>query len=220
MRAVLLAVGFTLVAMSPALSQGPASANPPSRSGKRPLMARDVEIALARSAAPPGVSAAATVLVFADTGFIVAEKGTNGVTCVVNRSWPASIEPHCYDREAAETVLPMQMRRLELLHRGLPESDVERVIADGLKSGEFRLPSRPAMTYMMSESQELINNEGAPAGKWRPHLMIYYPYLSNDAVGLPATPDMKVGMVSDSGKPTANLMIIMPQFVKVVSRTP
>ena len=75
------------------------------------------------------------------------------------------------------------------------------------------------MSYMMSEAQVLIGDDGTPAGNWRPHIMIYQPFLTNDAVGLGETPDMKVGMVSDSGKPTASLVIIMPQFIKV-SRQP
>jgi hypothetical protein len=216
----LLIVGLMFAGISTGDGQSSAAATSPSRAGKRRLLPPEVEISLARSAAPASVSGAATVLVFTDTGFVVGAKGSNGVTCIVNRSWPSSIEPHCYDREGAETMLKIQMRKLLLLHEGKSGPDVDRVIADGLSSGEFRLPARPAMSYMMSEAQSLIGDDGRPAGNWRPHIMIYYPYLSNDAVGLSSVPDMAVGLVVDSGKPTANLMVIMPQFVKVVPRTP
>ncbi|MEE2899199.1 MAG: hypothetical protein VX815_12120 [Gemmatimonadota bacterium] len=40
------------------------------------------------------------------------------------------------------------------------------MIAEGLRRGEFRLPSRPVMSYMMSAAQELISDEGEAAGAW------------------------------------------------------
>ena len=45
-----------------------------------------VEIALARSAAPPSISADAEVLVLAERGYEVAVKGKNGFVCFVERS--------------------------------------------------------------------------------------------------------------------------------------
>lgn len=70
------------------------------RAGPRAELEPDVEARLARSAAPPTVSADATVLLWKDGGFVVGAKGTNGVTCYVARSWPESLEPHCFDRRA------------------------------------------------------------------------------------------------------------------------
>lgn len=187
----------------------------PTRAGKRSVMPRATEVALARSAAPAGVSRQARVLVFDDTAFVVADSGSNGVTCVVNRSWPASLEPHCFDAEASATILPIELRRTMLLHRGWSDADVERAIADDLAKGKFRLPRRPAMSYMMSEGQQLIGDDGRAAGRWLPHVMIYYPFLTNADVGLPEAPDMKVGMVTDSGLPTASMMLIVPGHVAV-----
>ncbi len=47
------------------------------------------EIALARSAAPPSISAKAEVLVLGEHGYQTAVKGTNGFVCFVQRSWTA-----------------------------------------------------------------------------------------------------------------------------------
>jgi hypothetical protein len=191
----------------------------PTRTGPRKLLARDVEIALARSAAPASVSADARVLVLADTGFLVAVEGSNGVTCIVNRSWPTSLEPHCFDAEASATILPIELRRTVLYQRGIAEAEVERDIARMIASGEFRAPRRPAVSYMMSEGQQLVGDDGKPAGRWRPHIMIYYPYLKNSDVGFGRIPDMKVGMVTDEAAPTSSLMIVMAQFIPV-AQTP
>ncbi|MBM4188400.1 MAG: hypothetical protein FJ206_13950 [Gemmatimonadetes bacterium] len=185
------------------------------RPGKRPLMDRAAEVALARSGAPASVSAGATVYVFTDSGFVVAERGATDAVCLVNRSWPESLEPECFDAEAAATVMLMEMRRTTLYHQGVPTEDVERRIAAELARGDFRLPMRPAVVYMMSEGQKLISDDGRPAGNWRPHLMIHYPFLTNEAVGHHGEPGIDGGMVIDSGRPTANLTVVVPGFVKV-----
>ena len=200
--------------------EGIGAQTPVSRAGRRSVMPRDSEIVLARSAAPASVSAKARVLVFVDSGFIEGEAGSNGVTCIVNRSWPTSLEPHCFDNEAAETILPIELARTMMYHRGRTEADADREIADGLASGRFRLPRRPAMSYMMSDGQILVDDDGKKVGRWRPHIMIYYPYLKNADVGFNSTPDMKVGMVSESGRATSNLMIVMPQFIAVTLKNP
>jgi hypothetical protein len=189
----------------------------PSRTGRRVLLPRDSEVALARSAAPPSVSALARILIFADTAFVVADSGTNGVTCVVNRSWPNSVEPHCFDAEASASILPMELRRTVLYHEGRSEAEVSRIIGIGLEKGVFRLPRRPAMSFMMSDAQRLVGDDGVPAGHWRPHIMVYYPYLTGRELGLASTPDMAVGMVADEGGPFASIMIIVPGFVTLRS---
>jgi hypothetical protein len=183
------------------------------RPGPRPLLPRDQEVALARSAAPSSVTAGARIYVFTDTGYVVAERGTTDVACLVNRSWPESLEPECFDPEAAATIMPMEMRRTLLLHRGRPADQVERDIADGLAAGTFRAPSRLAVQYMMSAGQRLVSDEGKPVGAWRPHVMIFYPYLTNALVGHHGEPDLSAGMVVDPGRPTANLMVVVPAFV-------
>lgn len=212
---VLLSWGATSVS-----GQSTHESSNPTRVGRRTVLPRDSEIALARSAAPPSVSAQAAVMIFTDSGYVTVEQGTNGVVCVVNRSWPNSLEPHCFDSEGAATILPMELERTMLYHRGRSADDADRVIAAGLASGRFRLPKRPAMSYMMSAGQQLVGDDGKPAGHWRPHIMIYYPMLTNRDVGLASVPDMTVGVVTDDAAPTSSLMIIMPQFVPVTTRAP
>ncbi|MGE0554721.1 MAG: hypothetical protein AB7R55_14935 [Gemmatimonadales bacterium] len=190
------------------------------RPGVRPLLAPDVEIPLARSAAPASVSARASVYVFTDEGFRLADSGSSDVACLVNRSWPTSLEPECFDREAARTIMRQDMKRTELYHRGASQQEADRLIADGLADGTFQLPTRPAVVYMMSAGQRLVSDDGRAVGKWRPHLMIYSPYLTNAAVGHHGEPGLSGGLVVDSGLPTANLMVVVPDFVKVPEASP
>jgi hypothetical protein len=173
-------------------------------------------VALARSAAPPEVSDDATVLALErGVGFVVAERGTNGVTCLVDRSWPQAIEPHCYDPEGARTILPIRLREMELREGGKSKSAIQADIAEGLRTGRFVVPTRPAVTWMMSAGQVLYNDEGVRVGAWKPHLMIYYPFLRSEDLGFGQAPPADGPMLSDPGRPTANLVIVMPSFVPV-----
>ena len=172
------------------------------------------EIALARSAAPAHVSDDATVLVLRDGRFIEAVEGTTPVTCMVARSRPGSLEPICYDAEAARTVMGIELRRHELRwQRGMPEKEVDARIAREIEEGKLAVPSRPAMSYMMSAGQELVSDDGRSVGSWLPHLMIYYPYLSAEDLGLFGPPNMEAAAVFDEGKPTAHIVIAVRSFV-------
>ena len=182
-------------------------------SGHRTVLPRDREIALARSAAPAAVSDSATIWVLGERAYEVAVQGTNGNACYVSRDWLASIEPHCFDAEGAATILPIAIHRLDLLQQGRTMEEADREVADGIVSGRFRLPRRPAMSYMMSYDQQLIGDDGRAAQRWQPHLMIYYPYITGTELGLGAG-DLKTAMVVDGGKPLANIMIVLRDFVQ------
>jgi hypothetical protein len=182
------------------------------RAGPRDILPREREIALARTAAPSAVSRDATVMVLTERGFETAAKGTNGVTCVVNRSHPQSLEPHCFDAEGSATILPMELRRTELLREGKSAEEIDREIAAGLLAGTYRLPRRPAMSYMMSPEQVLYSDEGRKVGQWKPHLMIYYPHLASVDLGLGGAPSPEAALVVDDGKATSNIMIVLEAF--------
>jgi hypothetical protein len=187
----------------------------PGRAGTRQTMARAAEIALARSAAPATVSAAASVYVFTDSGYVLAERGSNDAACYVSRSWPTSIEPHCFDAEGAATIMRIHMREVELLHRGVTPDAVEREVDAAIVAGRLRLPRKPALSYMMSAEQRLLSDNGTPVGRWRPHIMIYFPYLeSNQPPGAP--PDLAAGIITRPGTAQSSIVFAMPEFIAVV----
>jgi hypothetical protein len=185
----------------------------PRRAGPRKVLPVPHEIALARSAAPSSVADSASVYVFTDSGYVLAVRGTNGAACYVSRSWPTSVEPHCFDSEGAATILPMHMREVEMLHRGVTPADAEREIGAGISSGRYRLPRRPAVSYMMSAAQELISDDGKSVGRWRPHVMIYYPFLEDER-GV-RTPDMKAAMITGARTASSSIVFVVPDFVPV-----
>jgi len=181
--------------------------------GPRRLLPRDLEIALARSAAPPSVASRARVWIFAAGTYVIADSGSSGVQCRVGRGWPQALEPHCFDEEGARTIMPIEMRKDELLHRGVSTDSVEREIAAGIAAGRYRLPQRPAVSWMLSSAQVLYDDDGTRVGAWRPHIMIYYPYLTPEGVGTGTNQDLAAGIVVSPGSPMSNIMIVVPKAV-------
>jgi len=176
------------------------------------------EIALARSAAPASVSAEATVLVLEEGArrWVVGAEGTNGATCYVSRTWPGSLEPHCFDPEGSKTILPIHLKTSEMGHAGATQEEIDQEIEAGVAAGRLRWPSRPAMSYMLSSAQVLVNDEGVTVGAWKPHLMIYWPGLTKaDLGGTGAGPLLGDSMILvDEGTDEACLIVVYPEFVE------
>jgi hypothetical protein len=183
-----------------------------SHTGNRPVMARAAEIALARSAAPQAISASARVWVWNGSTYQVADSGSSTVNCFLARHWVPSVEPHCLDQEASATILPILMRKIELYAQGKTDAEVEREIARQISAGRLKLPSRPAVTYMMSEAQDLVGGNGSPVGAWQPHLMIYYPNWTGQQAGLEGFV-AGVGFVENPGTPLSALVVPLKTFV-------
>lgn len=201
-----LALALTLITFASATSSAQ------SRAGNRPAMARETEIALARSAAPGDISAKARVWVWNGSVYVVADSGSSNVNCFVSRQWVPSVEPHCMDEEGSATILPILMRKVELYAQGKTDPEVEREISSRIQSGAFKLPRRPAVTYMMSGAQDLVSGNGTAVGAWQPHLMIYYPNWTGQQAGL-AGFVADVGFIENPGTPLAAMVIPLKTFV-------
>ena len=64
----------------------------------------------------------------------------------------------------------------------------------------------------MSSEQVLYDDEGRKVGRWKPHLMIYYPHLTSADVGLGGKPSTEAAVVVDPGKALSNIMIVVRSF--------
>ncbi|HEY3618779.1 MAG TPA: hypothetical protein VGK96_18345, partial [Candidatus Sulfotelmatobacter sp.] len=94
------------------------------------LMDRDAAIALARSAAPEGISKDASVLVLTPKGWETAVKGTNGFVCMAGPSWTASIDFYdvwspkqrgaiCLNPAAVRSILPIFRKLTQMTLAGV-----------------------------------------------------------------------------------------------------
>jgi hypothetical protein len=154
---------------------------------------RDSEIALARSAAPDGISHDATILILGRHGYETAVKGKNGFVCVVERGWMGPFEgefsanfwnpklrgPVCFNPPAARSILPMTYKRTEMVLAGQSKAQIIEGIKTFIK--QELPPLEPgAMSYMMSKDQYLTDGG---QHNWMAHLMIYTPLMDSSVWG-------------------------------------
>jgi hypothetical protein len=173
-----------------------------------PLLPRDRELALARSAAPAELSGGATIYVLQRGGHVKAIEGTNGAACMVARDHPESLYPICFDPEAARTIMAADIERQRMRERAVPEDSIEPRIAEGFRTGAFLTPSHMAIAYMMSREQIIYAGaNGRRVGSWFPHLMIYTPYMTKAQLALSGLPNGDLTL-DDEGKPTAHFVVM------------
>ncbi|MEO5823244.1 MAG: hypothetical protein ABIT71_22290 [Vicinamibacteraceae bacterium] len=214
---------------SPA-SQGPASQAPTARAFPPIadyLLPRDVEIAMARSAAPALIADRATVKVLTKAGYEVASQGDNGAVCLVMRGFsaptytPAPLRdlvydptvhaPICFTAPAARTVLPYYELRTRLGLAGTRPDQIAVAVEAAYARGE--LPARDGATfaYMFSAHQHL-----GEVGAWHPHMMVFVPYADATTVGATPFGGTLPTVTDDAGTPFAVVVIAVDekQFVK------
>ena len=163
------------------------------------LMKADAEVALARSAAPAAVSAKATILTLAPQGYQTAVNGTNGFTCLVERSWTGPFDhpefwnpkiraPVCYNAAASRSVVPYTLMRTKLALAGRSQAQMLEDVRAAVTHKELAAPEPGAMSYMMSRDQYL--GDGPTAGHWHSHLMFHIPKAAAESWGanLPGSP--------------------------------
>jgi len=131
------------------------------------LMERNAAIALARSAAPEGISKDASVLVLTPTGWETAVKGTNGFVCMAGPSWTASIDFYdvwspkqrgaiCLNPAAVRSILPIFRKLTQMTLAGVT-SVKERIagIQEAYAKKEIPPVEPGAMSFMMSKDAYL-----------------------------------------------------------------
>ncbi len=199
----------TSVVLTAAMTMAVAAAAPASAQEYTKLSRTD-EIRLAMSAGPLTVSKDADVYVLGRDGFERAIEGTNGFSCMVIRAAadPTIVAPHCFSPDATRSVLPGKLAEGRLQMRGLGPSEIDAELARAFEDGELPLPEGNAYAYMLSGGQHL-----GPAGRWRPHFMLYMPYATNEDVGgNPENPAFPfVGPVI--GHAHSTMVIVMTEFV-------
>jgi hypothetical protein len=187
---------------SQGMAQGVKVAYPKMAPVAKYLMARDAEISMARSAAPKSVSDDAEILVFTESGFQTAVKGTNGFVCMVARSWsadydnpdfwdPALRAPNCYNALAAKSQVALTNKRTQVVLAGGTAAQVLEAITAATNSGELPVPEPGSMSFMLSKQTFLDHR----VGHWLPHLMFYAPQETDPKLwgaGLPGSPIMGI----------------------------
>ena len=184
-------VGLKLTLTSRDRNEDRSTAYPSMASIEQYLMPdRNAEIALARSAAPEAISSDAKILVLGWRGYETAIAGKNGFVCMVERSWmspfnsaefwnPKVRVPQCFNPAAARSILPLTMKRTEMVLAGLSKAQMIDSIKAGFENKKLPAPEPGAMCYMMSRAGYLND----ALGHYVPHLMFYFPLTDKSSWG-------------------------------------
>jgi hypothetical protein len=153
------------------------------QSPQYPLLPRALEIELALSAAPKHLRDDATVWVLDKSGYAIARKGGNAFACVVSRR-AGDLFPVCWDAEGTRSLLPLDFEDAQLRLSGKSGSEIEAIVMERFKSGQYHAPSRPGIAYMLSPMRYRIDEHGGVTRTTsNPHLMFYGPNLTDTDIG-------------------------------------
>jgi hypothetical protein len=147
---------------------------------------RERQIELALSAAPTEVSSKAAVYILGPKGYEKVREGTNGFSCLVERSFAGTTQtssaPACFDAEGSRTLMLTYLRREEMRAEGKSEAEIKDDIAKGFEEGRFKAPG-PGFLYMMSSENYVYDSQSKESGFVPPHLMFYAPYKTAKDLG-------------------------------------
>lgn len=143
---------------------------------------RQGEIDFARTAAPKAISDHATVVVLDAHGYQTAAKGTNGFTCIVERSWTKAFDddnfwnprvktPICYNPQASRSVLPYTYFETKMALAGATEAAIRASLTAAIADKQLSVPENGSMAYMMAKDSYIDDHVKA----WHSHIMIYTP---------------------------------------------
>ena len=155
-------------------------------------MPEQLETRWALSALPPALRDNATVFVLDPAeGYRLARQGTNGLTCVVERTSWELVDyrddiyiPLCYDAAGTKTLLRVKMDVAALRAQGMRPDALKAEIERRYKRKVYRAPERPGVSYMTAP---VFRTVGPPDLKVytlaMPHLMFYAPFVTNGDIG-------------------------------------
>ena len=177
---------------------------------------RNAEIAMARSAAPTAISSDAKILALGWQVCETALEEKNGFICIVERSWmspfnsaefwnPKTRVPFCFNPAAARSILPLSIKRTEMVLAGLSKAQMIDSIKAGFDNKELPTPVPGAMCYMMSRAGYLND----AVGHYVPHLMFYFPLTDQSSWGadLPDSPVTLNPQFRDGPEPITEFVI-------------
>jgi hypothetical protein len=160
-------------------------------------MPEQLETRWALSALPPALRDDATVFVLDPAkGYRLARRGTNGLTCLVERTAWELVDfrndiyiPLCYDPAGTKTLMRVKMDAAALRAQGMGPEALKAEIERRYQKKVYRAPERPGVSYMTAP---VFRTVGPPDLKVHtmamPHLMFYAPFVTNEDIA--AAPDL------------------------------
>ena len=154
-------------------------------------MPEALEIRYALSALPPALRSGATVYRLDVTkGYVLAQRGTTGITCIVQRTaWEQAdfrddiYVPRCYDAAGSATYLEVLEDAESLRIRGMSPAALKVEIERRYDTKRYRAPGKAGLSYMLSPVMRTWLPDRTVRTMSVPHVMFYAPGVTDADVG-------------------------------------
>jgi hypothetical protein len=198
---------FTSLCLSLCAAASAQNASPSANTVEVDPLPRDLEFDLALSALPESLRHQAMVYVLnPHSGFVVAQKGTNGFHALVARTgddamrgqwhldrYPKDVlYPLSFDSAGAKANMRVFFDIAEAQAKGVPPQDLKEKIQKRYRDAYYAAPERAGCSYMLSPIlRTYVNPDEADTIVTAsvPHVMCYAPNVTTQDVGVNPTPD-------------------------------
>ncbi|HUR32547.1 MAG TPA: hypothetical protein VM032_02050 [Vicinamibacterales bacterium] len=158
-----------------------------------------LEERFALSALPPALRSVATVYrLDVKQGYVLAHRGTGGVTCLVQRTaWEQAdfrddiYVPRCYDAAGSATYLKVLIDAEVLRIRGMAPPALKVEIERRYAAKRYRAPEKAGLSYMLSPVMRTWLPDRTVRTMSVPHVMFYAPGVTDKDIG--ALPNLSQG---------------------------
>ncbi|WZL89101.1 hypothetical protein VS868_16075 [Salinimicrobium sp. 3283s] len=173
------------------------------------VLPAEIQIKTATLAAPEELRDGAMVYGFNEQGeMIVLREGTNHLVCLADDPAQKGINVSCYSNKLE----PFMARGRELAAQGTGEMEKRETRKREAEAGSLSLTDSPAMTTILTGSEENYNAATGELTDGHFRYVIYIPYATAESTGLPEKP-FAPGMpwIMDPGTHRAHIMITPPK---------
>lgn len=173
------------------------------------ILPKEIQIKTASLAAPEDLREGVKVYGYDQNGeFVVLREGTNHLICIADDPSKEGINVSCY----SDKLEPFMARGRQLIEEGKGEMEKRQIRRSEAESGELQLTDTPAMTYILSGTEENYNTSTGELKDGHFRYVIYIPYATTESTGLPDKP-FAPGMpwLMDPGTHRAHIMITPPK---------
>jgi hypothetical protein len=179
-----------LIAPPPTLAQAPTA---------------EAQVAAATLPLPDEMRAGATVIGWNESGERTdLREGTNGMICIADEPGDERFRVVCYP-EALHSLLS---RSRELREEDLEEAERDRRLEEEVEAGKVVLPEQPAVLHVIDgQAGSYDPATGQASGEASQLRIIFTPYQTAEAMGLPTERQDGMPWVMNSGELFSHIMI-------------
>ncbi|NJY62725.1 hypothetical protein HC174_08140 [Salinimicrobium sp. CDJ15-81-2] len=173
------------------------------------ILSKEIQIKTASLAAPEDLREGVMVYGYDETGeLVVLQEGTNHLVCIADDPSKKGINVSCYSKKLE----PFMTRGRQLIEEGKAEMERREIRRNEAESGELELTDTPAMTYILSGTEENYDRNTGELKDGHFRYVIYIPYATTESTGLPDKP-FAPGMpwLMDPGTHRAHIMVTPPK---------